>query len=201
MGGRTNVWNGEDWSHLPEDRDKLWVQINILLQFRAAWKCGECLYQLINAYICPEAIRTVGSVSQSLQATTSAVSTSYARRPSQTVHYCTQTSSVTLCRILVTCHKCRCPQRILLPKWGQIRRYCANGPHGLFMAVRYAQLPSSNYTSTPSLFVSFPQLNLHCSAVQHSVEQTENVSNFFTIFQNKKEIKQRCLFNKQILRT
>jgi len=31
-----NGWDGEDWSHLAEDRDKLWVQENKRRQFRVA---------------------------------------------------------------------------------------------------------------------------------------------------------------------
>lgn len=31
-----DVLNDEDWSHLPEDRDKLWVQVNTPTQFRVA---------------------------------------------------------------------------------------------------------------------------------------------------------------------
>jgi hypothetical protein len=61
------------------------------------------------------------------------------------------------------------------------------------MAVSDAQLPSSNYTSQPSLFVSFPELNLHCIATQHWVEKTDSVSNPFTISENKKEIKQTSI--------
>jgi len=136
-----NVWDGEDWSHLPEDRDKLWVQVNMLMQFRVVWKCGECLYQLIMIILSrsnpPSGVsQSVSqtdsqSVSLSLQATTAVVCTRHAHashlKPCISAH---KQPIVTLCRIPMTCRKCRCSQRILLPKWGYIRRYCANGPHG-----------------------------------------------------------------------
>jgi len=72
---------------------------------------------------------------------------------------------------------------------------------GLFMAVRDAQLPSSNYTSPPSLFVPFPQFNLrvHCTAVQHWVEQTENVSNIFKIPKTKKKSNRDVYLTKNIM--
>ena len=41
-------WDSGDWSHLAEDRDKRWVQVNTPMHFRVARICGECLYQLKN---------------------------------------------------------------------------------------------------------------------------------------------------------
>ena len=135
------------------------------MQFRVAWKCEEYLYQLINDYLCPEAIRPVGSVSLSVchckQLPPPSVHV-ILLKPCITVH---KHPSVTLCRILFTCHKCRCSQRILLPKWGYIRRYRANGPHGSlhgceWRTVTFQQL----YESTVSFCVlSSIEFTLHCS--------------------------------------
>jgi len=179
-----DVLNGEDLSHLPEDRDKLWVQVNTPMQFRVAWNCGECLCQLINDYLVPEAIRPVG-VSQSVchckqlpPPSVHITRTEAILKPCITVH---KHPNVTLYRIIITCHKCRCSQRTLLPKWGVNNKVLGRTERtGLFTAVRYAQLPSSNYTSPPSLFVSFPQLNLHVhrTAVQHWAKQPKTFQTF-----------------------
>jgi hypothetical protein len=103
------------------------------------------------------------SVCLSLPATTSAVSTRH-------THVCHLKPCITVHKhpnvILITCHECRCSQRLLLPKWGYIRRYCANRPrrsvHGgcALRTVTFQQL----YESTVSFCVlSSIELTLHCS--------------------------------------